>query len=424
MFSIRAAESALRLQISDSSRRLSCLKNIVLLIGYIQPYFITITSLRPHRNDILLFYLNQLQVKSGDLSCVKNNSASNKDILTLKVCRADAVYSRDSLEAMTLTSHYFTENAYKFYDSIAGRKSGILPAVLLTQTKFKRHVTKDDGTTLDRFDVDNAAFADLDSTDLNKFGLFIIFPTSTKSFDESGLNLWEVPFVMRHEFGHHVFAHYLGSAVKSVGLKLNDSMSIDLILPGPTRQRPRHTASFSLTAVTSAQFAVNGINETYADLFAYFAGDSAKDQLKGIKCLDAVRDPSRATYVDGSKKGIDENSIDIYEGRAFAAEKKDCAKPTFDDEHDIAAALGQPLAAFIETSYPGLTGAQRAEVLLNWAKKLNPLFRGSKRDIRIDNIVKELVLAVKEKNGLKKDACDNLKPAITGLPLATAACDP
>lgn len=71
-----------------------------------------------------------------------------------------------------------------------------------------------------------------------------------------------------------------------------------------------------------------------------------------------------------------------------------------------------------------MTGAQRAEVLLNWAQKLDPLFRGSERDIRIDNIVKELVLAVKEKNGLKKDACDNLKPAITGLPLATAACDP
>jgi hypothetical protein len=272
------------------------------------------------------------------------------------------------------------------------------------------------------YDSDNAAFTATTVDKLGKVGVFLIHPTSIKSFGKTGVNLWEVPFVMHHEFGHHVWRHYLKSAINSAGLRLSAITAIDGILPDA---RSRHRHEFGLTATTSnAQLALAGINETVADLFAYFAGNSAKDQLKGVELLNTTRDPGSPVYTDGSKKGMNADAIATYEGRMTPADNKDSATPNFDGEHDIAAALGQPIANFIELSFPNTDGRTRAQIMLDWLTRLDPLIRGTRTNIRIDNIVRELVLAVKAKAPLKADACEAFKANITGLPLATAACAP
>ena len=358
---------------------------------------------------------------AGELSCDNDKKVSNDDIKALKICRSDATYVRDSLESVTLTSQYFTEAAYGFYNSILSKKSGLVQSIIIPQPRIKKEITKSDGTKSVQYDADNAAFTDTESDSLGKIGLFLVYPTTVNSFSKSGLNLWEVPFVMSHEFGHHVFHHYLGDASKKVGLNTNENFSLEGIFRSSNSRR---TGTMSLTATSEAQFAIDGINETFADLFAYFAGNGVKDQVKGIDCLADSRDPASPVYADGNRKGMNADAIARYEGRMPAAKNKGCATPNFDGEHDIASALGQPIANFIELSFPNSDGKTRAQVLLAWLTKLDKLFLGPKSNIRIDNIVRELVLAVKEKAPLKANACAAFKANITGLPLATAACTP
>ena len=363
--------------------------------------------------------------KNNVRDCTTDTSASPEIYTAMRICRANGLYKRDSLEGMTLTSQYYTERAYGFYNSIPTGKPGLIKSILVPQPKRKRHVTQTDGTIVDEYDADNASFITLPATEeFSEASLIMIDPTTTASFQKSPLNLWEVPFVMQHEFAHHVFNHYLGAAVQSLGLHLKARQSTSTIMP---TSRTKHSPQFGLTTVDApdnADYALKGINETFADLFAYFAGNSAKNQLKGVTCLDTSRDPSSSVTHAGSSKGLDKKRIDIYEGRATVVSNSDCREPQYDGEHDISAALGYPIAKFIEDSMPSSTGSARAAILLTWLTRLEPLIQKGRSSVTVDTIVRELVLAVKGQSQLKAAPCSEFRKQITGLPLASQACSP
>jgi hypothetical protein len=360
---------------------------------------------------------------AGAEDCAVDKSKSSTVGKGFSMCRANGTYGRDSLESLVLTTQYYTESAYRFYESIEGsRLPGIKKAILVPQPLFKRHYTRADGTTYDKIDVNNASFVSVPATETQaELPVFFIYPTSLKSFAQSPVNLWEVPFVMSHEFGHHVLNHYIKKTLSLSSLSLAKDGSFESIMPMPSRKHPDQYA-LGLTADTSApQFALDGINETFADLFGYFAGGGAKNQLAGVRCLDVSRDPSSAVTAKGSPKGLDKARVDIYEGRASALETTECTEPQYDDEHDIATALGQPIASFIEDVTPSMSAMGRAEILLTWATKINTLV-ATPSNVSLDTLVVELVKAVKLKNPLVAAACVNFKAAITGLPKASAAC--
>ena len=373
------------------------------LIGFVSDYNCTISA-------------------TGVESCKVDKAKVQPEPTAFRMCRANATYARESLESLTLTSQYYTESAYSFYEAIAGRKSGIIKSILVPQPIFMRHFTKADGTTSDRVDVNNASFASIPADgDQAKMGAFFIFPTSQKSFAASGVNLWEVPFVMRHEFGHHVLSHYLDKTLGATSLRLAKDVSLESIMPVSYRKHSSEAAFGLASGVTAPQFALDGINETFADLFAYFAGNSAKAPLAGVRCLDVSRDPSSAVTARGSKKGLDSARVAIYEGRSAPLKSDGCSEPQFDDEHDIATALGQPMASFIEQATPNLDASVRGEVLLAWASNLKILV-ATPSNVSLDTLVVELVKAVKQKNPNVTSACVHFKAAITGLPKASAAC--
>ncbi|MCX6123675.1 MAG: hypothetical protein NTV34_02835, partial [Proteobacteria bacterium] len=324
----------------------------------------------------------------GSLSRCKADENAKSDAKELVICRSNGLYKRESLEGMTLTSQYFTETAYQYFNAIPNHKPNIKPSVLVAQPKIQYHVTKKDGSVVDRIITDNAAFSKLEATKEHpEWGMFRIYPTSQKSFTSSGLNLWEVPFVMHHEFGHHVFRHYVHSTIINTGLTLKASDSLDTILPLGIGTKTR---TFSLKSGTDsnaiAQNAVDGINETFADLYSYFSNNSVKDQLKGVDCLALTRDPASAKTATGIAKGLDAARMAIYLDSENATDTKDCNSPSFDDEHDIATALGQPIAKFIEDSMPSADSITRGKVLLNWATRMNALFSQGISNITIDTI--------------------------------------
>ena len=358
---------------------------------------------------------------SGEKECDKGSKAK-QDLQWLRICRTDGKYQRHALETMALASFYYTETAYTFYNSITGSLSGIANSILIPQPKISYEITKKDGQIKKKIDADNASFQELAKTEKSpSLGVFKIYPTSQDYFTTNKHNLWEVPYVMRHEFGHHVFNHYVKDTAEANGISLSGHTGLDSILPVADR---KHRPSLSLVDNTKiAQWALDGINETFADLYAYFAGNSAKDQLKGVECLDTSRDPSRPLTRAGQPKGLNKARIDIYEGRASApASNGDCYEPTFDDEHDIATALGQPLARFIENTRLTGQGKDRAQILLIWAARMQQLVAQSRSSITTDLLVRELILSVKSITSDTSAACRELKPQISGLTLSTQAC--
>ncbi len=359
---------------------------------------------------------------AGERKCVDNTKDKTENNW-LRICRASGVYGRDSIEAMTLTAMHYTEAAYNFYNSITGNMPGITKSIMISQPKINREIIKTNGDVKNRVDSDNAAFAELPgSAGKPSYGLFMIYPTTQRWFATNKNNLWEVPFVMQHEFGHHVFSHYIKDKANSIGLSLKSSSELQSIMPNPDKTS---RARMSLTSsADTAQLALDGINEAYADLYGYFSGNSARDQLRGIECLAVSRDPSSPVTKGGQPKGLDQTRIDIYEGRRSASTTtNDCYEPAFDDEHDIAVALGQPLARFIETLAPQANGNFRARFLLVWATRMQGLINQGSSNISVDTLVRELILGAKSLVPNTSLACSDLKPRISGLKSAVAACN-
>ncbi len=357
--------------------------------------------------------------EAGERKCV-NATKDNTSYKWLRICRSNATYARDSLEAMTLTAMYFTESAYRFYNSIAGNMSGISKSLLISQPKITREIIKTNGEVKNRVDSDNAAFAELPASGNSpSYGLFMIYPTTQGWFTRNKNNLWEIPFVMNHEFGHHVFSHYIKESAESTGLTIKARNGLDSIMPNRDNELKQR---MSLTTDT-AQLALDGVNEAFADLYAYFAGNSARDQLKGIECLAISRDPASAVTRAGQQKGLDQSRIDIYEGRrSSTSANNDCYEPSYDDEHDIAVALGQPLARFIETMAPQAQGKDRARYLLVWASRMQTLLNQGRSNVTVDTLVRELILGAKS-FGNSSLACRELMPRISGLSASVAACN-
>ena len=287
---------------------------------------------------------------------------------------------------------------------------------------MERVYTKKNGTKVTRFDKDNAGFTSIElGDDPIKYGLIMIMPTSKESYAKNPVNLWEVPFVLKHEFGHHVFHHYVSDDSDAGGLHDHHMGDLSDILPSESSRVPRGDG-MNLTSTSTA--ALGGINETFADLYAYFANDSAAGQVKGVECLHMSRDPASPTTRLGRVKKITTQDLDIFEGRTDAPEADDCGEPTFDDTHDIAMVLGHPLAKFIETADPKGRGKDRAKHLMNWAVEIQKIVDSGPSNVKLDNLVSALVKSVKGKTAATdfSSACAGLKPAITGLKTATASC--
>lgn len=358
---------------------------------------------------------------AGERKCV-NATKDNSENRWLRICRPNGTYGRDSLEAMTLTAMHYTESAYKFYNSISGNLPGISKSILISQPKISREIIKTNGEVKNRVDADNAAFAELPASGSTpSYGLFMVYPTTQRWFNRNKNNLWEIPFVMHHEFGHHVFSHYIKEAAETTGLKLKSASGLDAIMPN-REKASRQTFSLT-TADDTAQLAIDGVNEAFADLYAYFAGGSALNQLRGVECLAVSRDPGSPTTRGGLLKGMDQTRVDIYEGRRSATTtSNDCYEPAFDDEHDIAVALGQPLAKFIETLSPQAQGKDRARFLLVWASRMQTLMNQGRSNVTVDTLVRELVLGAKSITPNTTSACRELAPRISGLPASLASC--
>lgn len=364
----------------------------------------------------------------------------------IRFCRSEPSYGRTSIESMVLTTQYYVGAARKIYQDLTVAKASLMDAMILAQPRIIRNIKMPDGSYLRNMLSDNASFSTFQSNK-KSYGLFSLYPSSKDYFLKGGVNLWEVPFVITHEYGHNIFHHHVGDAALKVSMKILNYG------PTPTIMRERFQGvekklaenlngneGFSdssglesdnrnislVIATTSAEKALNGINELFADLFSFVVLDEAENLTKGVPCLDKSRDPKSPKTSSGNTKSWSTSVDNIFTGKVSPESSSDCAEPLYNGVHDVAAVLGYASAEHLRTSMPNATKAQKMEVLVNFLTAITAHTLSVGQNMTLDSIYKLFVTAVKEKrsnaSGDTASICSALASRIPALTASIAAC--
>lgn len=383
-----------------------------------------------------IYTVSECTVSSGLVSCPNDAQTLDKGS-TVKICQTTPSYARESVESVTLTSQYLIAQSRARYATLASAKLGLLDSILVVQPRFVKNVKLSDGTFKRLMSADNAGFGAFDSDD-SEYGLFIVFPTSKKQYAESPVHLWEVPFVMAHEYGHNVFYRHVGKAATSAGVRVHATGGIDHILSKTRVKVSQPKSNFLLpefdvtetwtlaTDETPAEKALGGANELFADLFSFYSYEGAAGQLKGVTCLDKNRDPLSTTTASGASKswGLTEQSI--FEGKTDPTDVKECTDVGYDGVHDVATALSHPLMTLINGLTPTSSSSARLNILLQWLDGAASYVTSAGSTATLDGYIKPAVTSALAAKTVSQTTvttlCSVFRTKVAGLPSTSAAC--
>lgn len=345
-------------------------------------------------------------------------SATVSQGVPVRICRQDGVFTRESIESMTLnTQHYIAEAYTKLNTLKLDPKPSVSKSKLLVQYLRVSHYSKGDRRGVGVM-VDNAAFGTA-----KEGSFFVVVPSSKSTFKQSPVHMWEVPFVLKHEFGHSIFNASVGKALAAVGLRASHNHGISGIFQ--TRDSKTQSA-LMLAEGRITELASGGVNELFADLFAFYSGSGIPGQMKGIIGLDVTRDPLSPVTAAGTPKEWSTLASDIFEGRRKARSDLPKGEPTYDGIHDVAAILSYPVVFLMESALKGQSADQKLELIINWLHKLAKVISESKGTANLDAMMTSLVTAVVANKTSTpeelKAACVEFSRKVSGLPSAAAAC--
>lgn len=364
----------------------------------------------------------------------------------LKICKSSSAYKRDSIEGISLTSTFNLEEAAKFYKSLDDTVGALEKVLLLVMPVYEYSIKLVDQASgravlMSMAFTDNAAFASTEDSGQN-YNIFIVFPKSeemNKKSEWTDVNLWEIPWVMSHEYGHSLFKKHYSSYE-------SDSADASIKLPSipgtfKKDQVMRQKTSFDVPylfddnshAATDSSLSSNkdkkrlsipgellgsereinlytslgAISEAFADLFGFYQIGEPKDYIKQIPCFKN-RDVLNSRFYDGSKKQLSQKIHDDY----FKVEKNesdssdDCNATSLQDSHDMGAIFAYAVNSLLEESATAVQNSTerskvKAQKLLKWAEKLDDL-RREQSDITPQDIFKLAVKSLLEVSSKEK----------------------
>jgi hypothetical protein len=164
----------------------------------------------------------------------------------------------------------------------------------------------------------------------------------------------------------------------------------------------------------------------FADLFSFYANAAKGGQLKGVYALEVTRDPLSPTTVGGQPKVLTADILKIIEGKSEPLKVTDKRDPSYEDEHDVAAVLGYPVARLIEKSHPDKSNEQKADLLIRWLDKLSAYVETNRTSITLDGMIELLVTVIAEDSTLsatqKEQTCAEFRKLVPGLVKSSTAC--
>ncbi len=242
------------------------------------------------------------------------------NISDIRVCRDRSGVRADTVEGATIKVLDDVKAANQFYRKTAENGSSTTPLSLNMFPLYEQYVKVEvDPDFVEEgqpseieqggYVTDNAAWTySTDENGVDRYSM-IFFPKSKELAKKgwfNGKGLWEVPFVARHEFGHHVFSEYMKntdafSSLSSWYRKKNSYLPLGTISGNGAIERSMLLARMGTSSQREAMWVA--INEGFADLFAYLSM-GGNDQLADFSCFSKNRQLSEGKFHDGRYKSV------------------------------------------------------------------------------------------------------------------------
>jgi hypothetical protein len=332
--------------------------------------------------------------------------------IPLHLCRRDHAYPKNSVEGSAIATFAVLEKSLSTFEKefSSSRRPAPVWMLVLPELKTDYLATRFSGEKVkaSRQRVDNAFWGlttgrTAMGTEL-KIGLISVLPPS-KSFQKensaSATGLWELPFVIAHEYGHHVFYSKIenletvlesGSGAKELALaKEFNRSSHPIVSEGergferrfvegsfpstyPSLKRSSASTAGKPTRVVRLFDAMQSINESFADLFGELVFPAASASMKAIPGVCLNREIARESFRFSKQevaKRLDSFQLEQFLSPEFAAsenpDSEGCIAPSYQDSHVIGAIIAHGADAIIKAGEQGLRG----RTLELWLNRLN-----------------------------------------------------
>lgn len=247
--------------------------------------------------------------------CLKERIVTQKP-LNLKICDSYE-YPRPSIEAAALSVAGILDSAYGFAMKNSGNKRlDPLALLVLPDIRFRKNIGNELSITDNAGWVLSEKFADIGIRNY-----LVFYPMSASYLSSGKPPFWEIPWVINHEYGHHLFFAYLGPLVKEAFGYFN-MQSFDRTF----HEHHKHLSDTSTGRGQSLFF--TAINEAVADLFAHYSLGNSSIQMTSISCRFALRDVSTSTLNNGLPKRFNA-------GDATPSDASPCEEVDYGNVHTI-----------------------------------------------------------------------------------------
>lgn len=337
-------------------------------------------------------------------SCVGNSSgtydctAGEPEVVSqeryLKLCKANGTYSRDSVEGVTLATIANIEDAASVYKQLDGSTNLKKPLLLVlpnyeTASDFTPKSDRGDHTIYS--ETDNAAFGAVEGDSGDDTLIFIVYPRSAELAKDprwADVRLWEIPWVMAHEFSHQIFyTHYSNYHSDNDRVRSSNSVhGFDAIgkTDGIWKKEPefkfprRNRAPSDLSLTNKARDAgvreaLSAVNEGFADLLAAQMLDGRKDHTRKLPCFEKSRDILTSTFADGRAKVLTEEARnEFFSSTSTRPDSEVECATDYQDTHFIGAIFAHGVNEILMAGIaPGADVTQRANLVLAWLNNFN-----------------------------------------------------
>ena len=242
----------------------------------------------------------------------------------LRLCRDDAVYPRQAVETIGLTSIYFIQAARDRYLAVTAADAAPVPEPIALAvmpafiTDFSR-TNKDGKEAVTRtYITDNLAY-------FPDARMIAVFPLLAEDKRRRPGFYWESGFVLGHEYGHHIdFARH-GHVLSNVGLTWDPQVH------GFSDQQALATGRSGSSA--RAQLA-GAEAEGFADLLGYYVGNANGQTITGLPRIGHDRDPGDGKFANKEPKVLTTVRLKSLLGLAAMD-----TEPAFADIHQTGAVI-------------------------------------------------------------------------------------
>ena len=301
----------------------------------------------------------------------------------LKVCQREQAYPRNSIESVAMTAAVQIDRAWDFYHQLEHRKS-LARVKLLIHPFYEKEIYNNKGNFVKRTTMkDNLTY----SYSSKKFPIFTIYPSGAFQDINSGISgyLWESPWAMAHEFGHHVFKTHTGLqhfSPTSLMASNHDSKQASLM------KRNEWTGSFQKKDFEA-------VNEAFSDMFAHYVIAGSGDYTKGFPCLETSRYLLSKTFKDGAVKKLTRPSLMNFYSLEEKSISNHCQTTDFSRSHTMAAVIARGMHQIFSLSYQDPPDRRKlASKLLNWADRIKHLIQKDPGRVTLGRLLEEGIQVV------------------------------